>query len=713
MGGTMAGAAGGTDLKMNLRSFNNVAAGVQKNASAMTGIFRQSHGHALSYPSLMILPSVRAVFLVVCLLCASFFSIGFTASGQTNYYNTNGTEYAVIGSLPGDQVYPDVAVSPAGGFVVWQDNITDGSGWGISARSLNSTLSGSLGTFRVNAIGAGDQEYPRVALLNGGGAVFVWQGGPKGFQHIYARFLTATNTFQTTNDVMVNASTNYFQLNPAVAVLNNSNVVVVWSSYDEAGSNTLSDVYAQIFSPTGQKIGGEFPVNQFTAYNQRTPAVAALPNGNFIVAWISEQERNLAPSGSNTFSATPSSFQAPSVDVYARVFTNTGTASAGEFLANTDNNPCASPTVAVATDGSYLIAWCARDIANPTNSLDIYGRTFNNAGVGGTVFYLNSYLYGDQYSPRVSALGLDYLATWTSKGEDGSREGVYARFVHNDGSLVGNEFRVNTTTASQQMHPSVASDGNSQFIVVWTSFTGLTAGFDLYAQRYLNASAVLVAMPAPFIWVPFVLSNNVYQPQLLVSWAPLLGLSVSNYEVYLDGAVSPTVLLTSNKWTMTAANGLTTNSTHSFQVDYVLNNGKRSPISPSASGTTWSGLNWGGIPYEWMAAYFGGYYNGHYITNNWPAPGSSVLPGPSLQQVFLSGGNPYDPTSWLSTQFTRTAQGMFISWNTQAGATYQVQNTTDLVHWSNFGSARFAAGTTDSINVGGANIGYFRVILLR
>ena len=110
--------------------------------------------------------------------------------GQTNYYATNGTEYAIVGSLPGDQVWPDVAVTPDGGFVVWQDNITDGSGWGVSARRLDSTLSGTLSTFRVNAQGTNDQENPRVALLKNGGAVFVWQGGWKAYQHIYARFLT-------------------------------------------------------------------------------------------------------------------------------------------------------------------------------------------------------------------------------------------------------------------------------------------------------------------------------------------------------------------------------------------------------------------------------------------------------------------------------------------------------------------------------------------
>lgn len=64
-------------------------------------------------------------------------------------------------------------------------------------------------------------------------------------------------------------------------------------------------------------------------------------------------------------------------------------------------------------------------------------------------------------------------------------------------------------------------------------------------------------------------------------------------------------------------------------------------------------------------------------------------------------------------QLTQTAQGMFLNWSTQPGATYQVQVTTDLTTWCNLGAARFATGTTDAINVGGGQSGYYRVVLLR
>ena len=552
------------------------------------------------------MPLLFARRAAICFCWGLFLMIPAVVFAQTNYYATNGTEYKVVGSLPGDQVFPDVALTPSGGFVVWQDNATDGSGWGVSARKVDGTLSGVNSTFRVNFTGTNDQENARVALLKNGGAVFAWQGGVEGYQNIYTRFLTSSNTWTTpANDVLVNTSTNNFQISPAVAVLNNGNVIVVWASFNQAGANSLLDVYGQIFSPAGQQIGANFLVNQFISYNQRTPAIAALQNGGFVVTWVSEQEqRTAATNAPNNTAAVLIATTTPSVDIYARLYDSNGVASTGEFLVNSDSNPCANPRVAAAGDGSFLVAWGAHDMVNPTNSWDIYARSFSSNGVGGAVALVNTSVYGDQYAPKVSVIGTDYLVVWTSLGQDGSREGVFGQYLHGVAPVRG-EFCVNTTTVGQQMQPAVASDGANQFLVVWTSYTGSPYSFDLFAQRYDNVAALLQPMSAPFVWAPFVVSNGVYQPQLAVSWPVLLGISVSNYEVYVDGATNAAGIVTGNQWTMSAANSLTNSSTHSFQVDYVTTAGFRPALSPSTSGTTWSGLNWGGIPYEWMAEFYG------------------------------------------------------------------------------------------------------------
>jgi hypothetical protein len=657
-----------------------------------------------SFMSLSKLAGVVAIFLGG----IAFLAFPNRGIGQTNYYAAYGTEYAVAGSLPGDQVYPDVAVTPTGGFLVWQDNVTDGSGWGISAERLDSTFSGSLSPFRVNVQGTNNQENARVAILKNGGAAFVWQGGARGAQHIFARFLTPTNTWLTTTDLVVSTFTNTFQVNPALTVLNNSNVVIVWASYDEASAGSLLDVYGKILSQTGQTVSNQFLINQFTSFNQRSPAVVALKGGGFVVAWVSEQERSTASTSTSQYYAA-NAIVTPSVDIYARLYNSNGAALSNEFPVNTNLSPCANPSLGAGSDGGFMVGWSQHDPMIITNGWDIYARPFSSAGVGGTELRVNTHVYGDQYAPKISAVDLDYLIVWTSLGQDGSREGVFGQFVHNNGSPVGNEFQVNTTWVGQQMQPAVASDGTAQFEVVWTSFTGSPYGFDLYSQRYANVSAILQAMSAPFVYAPFNLNNGVYVPQLQVSWPLLAGISVSNFEVYVDGAIIPTVLVATNQWMMGAINGLTTSSTHSFQVDYVTGDDRRSPISPAASGATWSGASYQGVPVEWMEMYYGS------DVSTWPVNVNSPLTsgGFSLEKVFLSGGDPLDSTTWLTTTLTPTSEGYFLSWNTQAGQTYQVQESTNLTTWNDLGSPRFAAGASDSIFIGRTSVGFYQVLLLR
>ncbi len=632
-------------------------------------------------------------------------AIPVSVSGQANYA-TNGSEYAVAGNLPGDQVFPRLSLNASGGFLVWQDNVTDGDGLGVSAVRLDSTLSAAFSGFRVNQQGAGDQEKPDVALLNDGGAVFVWQSGAVGAQHIYARFLSPSNLWST-GDVLVNTFTNTGQVNPAVATLAGGNVVVAWSSLNQASATSMQDVYAQLLSPAGPKVGGEFRVNQFTSYNQRDPAVAALPDGRFILVWVSEQERFGETLLSSAYG--PASSQAmlsASVDIYARLFSAGGVPAGDEFLVNTSSNLCANPRVSVAADGTFLVAWSERDLTMPSNGWDIWARPFSSAGVGGAARRVNTYQYGDQYQPQVSVSGTDYLVIWTSLGQDGSWEGVYGQFLQNDGSPSGSEFRVNTTTVSRQMFPAVASAGTGRFLAVWSSFTGGPTSFDLYAQRYVDISQPLPALGAPFVNAPFLVVTGVYQPQLVVSWPALAGLPVADYDVYVDGAVTPTAVVTTNQWTLT---GIAPGSTHSFQVAYDLANGRHSPMSPAASGVAWNGLSYGGIPYEWMMTYFGS------DIVNWPKPTDDPdHDGMTLLQEFLAGTDPTDPASALRAGLRPTAQGLFLDWNTHAGFIYQVQTApTPSGPWADLGTPRFAAGTTDSLFVGGGPTAYYRVVLRR
>ena len=293
--------------------------------------------------------------------CSLAGALAGAAAAQASY-STNGGEFALAGSLAGDQVRPQLSVGPSGGYLVWEDNSLSTNGTRVRAIALGSHLDAVSAPFRVDQGSLGEQGRPRVALLKNGGAVFVWEGGKPGFQHVYARFVSSSNTWAS-GDQLVGGATNHFQNGAAVAVLTNGNAVIVWASYARYSSSSMLDVYGQLYSPEGKKIGSEFLVNQFTSYNQRTPSVAALSTGGFIVAWVSEQQRVIPAVVSNAYDTFTSggSFQTaknlprPSVDVYARAYTVSGGVVGGAEFHNNSGRP-GSHGPGNRRDGSNIIA---------------------------------------------------------------------------------------------------------------------------------------------------------------------------------------------------------------------------------------------------------------------------------------------------------------------------------------------------------------------
>jgi hypothetical protein len=405
-----------------------------------------------------------------------------------------GNEFPIAGTLHGDQTFPCAAIdSLSGGYLVWQDNSVTTRGSRVMAARLDSGF--SAGTSFVvssawNSKLTGEQEKPQVALLANGGAVIVWHQGNKGkngkigYQQVYARFILPTGA-PAKSDVRVGSHGKNNQANPAVAVLADGGVVIVWQSLNQDGSRL--GVFGQRFSASGEKLGLEFLVNQHYPENQRTPAVAGLADGNFVVVWISELQRGFS-----------------SVDVFARRFDSSGVPLENEFAVNlTTTNICANPSVAASPGGGFAVAWSQKydpvftvgsafgstisgvGGVQSTRSWDVFARIYDaNAAPVVEPLTLNSTAFGDQYSPQVSALGTNYVAVWTSLGQDGSWEGVYGQLVVGSGDLAGTEFRVNTATISRQRQAAVAFDG-ANLLVVWSSFVN-TGTFDLLSQSYLT-----------------------------------------------------------------------------------------------------------------------------------------------------------------------------------------------------------------------------------
>lgn len=460
-------------------------------------------------------------------LCALALALCPFAHGQAVF---SGGEFRAAEPLVGDQSFPGVAISPNGGWLVWQDNASDGRGKGLGVRAqrLAADFSRVGSPFQVNKILPEDQERPQVAVLPDGGAVFVWQGGKRNAQRIYARFASASGVL-TGGDLRVNTFNKGSQSLPAVAVLADGNLVVVWSSFDQEGS--LSGVFGQRLNSRGGRIGREFQINQFTANNQRNPAVAALAGGGFVVVWVSELQQS-----------------ATSISIFARLFDAAGVPVGDEFAVTPETvRIAANPAVAGLDNGGFAVAWNARDLplrnspglfpASETSGTgwDIFARHHHSDGTAATAPYrVNTETFGDQFAPRVAALGEGLLVIWTSLGQDGSWEGIFGQAVRANGAAVDAEFRLNATTLSRQMHPALAGDGRGQALAVWTSF-GATTSFDLFARAFEGVQSILTTTEQGVLLQWWTRTGAAYQVQT----SPDGGATWSNFGVERAGTGAP------------------------------------------------------------------------------------------------------------------------------------------------------------------------------
>ena len=595
---------------------------------------RRSRKHGQAHARLLELCKDMSLSLfvrkaVICTTLAAAFPGLLSADSS---YTTNGGQYAIAGALPGDQVHPRIAINSSGGLLVWEDNRTDGAGLGISAQRLDSGLSGKLSSFQVNQIAVGDQERPQVSLLKDGGAAFAWQSGQLGSQHIYTRFLASDNTWRT-GDILVSDATKEMQVNPVITTLTGGNVIVVYTSLNQYSATSMKDVYGQVFSPLGEKLGGEFLVNQFTAYNQRTPAVAALANGGFVIAWVSEQQR-VAVGNSNP-GTVYAGYSAPSVDIYARTYSASGVPVGNEILVNAPTFACANPVVAASDDGSFAVAWAEKDTKVLANGWDIFTRRFSNVGVGSAVRRANTQIRRDQIDPQISASGSDYFLVWNTLGTNGTKQGVSGQFLSSDGSLSGTEFPVDSAAATKQVHPALATDGEGRFLVAWTSFISISAGYDILAQRYINTSQPISRMDAPFVHMP-------YEPEQRSLPAPGSGAhgrfrlaSLSITMRFTPMALQPRPQR--SRPISGPPSGSCGPPLIRSPFAYVTTDGHVPPFHPRQVPPPGPDYNWSGIPFEWMTANYGSDFS------LWPGANSELAPGGlTLAQVFITGGNPKD-----------------------------------------------------------------------
>ena len=246
---------------------------------------------------------------------------------------------------------PDIALSPwYGGVVVWADYRN--RNWDIYGQLIDTYGTRVGANFRVNDdTGTGQQHAPRVAVSSAGWFVITWYDNRQGNDDIFAQRYSATGT-RIGGNVKVNSdNTTARQAFPDVAADGASHFTVVWIDWRNGTYPANPDIYARKYDTTMTPLGADALVNQDgTRRAQREPTIASDRRGNVAIIW------------------SDSSGTAQSYDIVGQMIDVDGVIRETNFQANSETDS-AQVHADVALDGRFrYITWADKRNGN----YDIY-----------------------------------------------------------------------------------------------------------------------------------------------------------------------------------------------------------------------------------------------------------------------------------------------------------------------------------------------------
>lgn len=313
---------------------------------------------------------------------------------------------------------------------------------------------GSFGEFVVNSTATNNNSSEtRIAALPDGRIFMTWRSSETGFD-VRGRVFNADGT-ATGNDFLVNETTAGNQFVSDVIALGDGRILTIYDS--DPG------ISGRIFNADGSTDGAEFTVN--TTANSAFAKATLLPDGRFVVAYESND------------------------DIRGRIFNTDGSAAGDDFLLNSVvSNTQNLPDITALPDGGFVAAWSSIDGIDDTSRTGIRARLFDADGMAvGDDFLVNTTT--DEIQANVSIASLadgGFVLTWdsTDRGDDADGRGIRARVYDSAGNADGDDFLVNTTTASNQFLSQVTGLADGRFVVVWSSFD---SGTEAIRGRIFNA----------------------------------------------------------------------------------------------------------------------------------------------------------------------------------------------------------------------------------
>ncbi len=359
-----------------------------------------------------------------------------------------------------------------------------------------------------NTYTAGNQSDASVALFATGGMVVVWDSyGQDGhINGIFGQCYDADG-MPVGAEFRVNENTAEEQETPAVAADQEGNFTVVWGGFGNAGGG----IYARRFQADGTPSGGEFKVSSFGFGIQNNPRIAMRPTGESVVTWTSAYQ------------------DGDGRGIIGQRLAGNGQKEGGEFVVNTITaGHQLYPDVSMDAEGNFILTW----LSQQGGGTGIYARKFQSNGTPQGPDFKVSADGSYHYRPAVSFIGNGgFVITWALSPTASAPTNILAKRYGASGTAAVETFQVNTYTGGQQSDPDIASDQQGGFAIAWTSRQE-DGDDDGIVARYFDGSAQGAGIPFP---VNIQTANDQRMPAIAASTAPGIAVAWDSQQEDGDG----------------------------------------------------------------------------------------------------------------------------------------------------------------------------------
>lgn len=314
----------------------------------------------------------------------------------------------------------------------------------------------------INAKGDGQQLSPAVAMHRTTGTmVAVWEDDSSGDD---GKATAGSKKDQSNHDIearifygggcqkvaqfTINSNKAGDQMSPAVAMDQNGNFVVAWA--DDADGNGVYEIMMRGFDENGKERFKQTKVNTKSDGQQRNPAIAMAPDGRFVIAWEDESDNAKTP------------------QIFVRGFKADGSQSFADRNVETLAGVRLKPSVAMADDGSFVVAW--EDDTDMNGWFEAHAKGFKADGTDRLkTFTVNSRSDGQQRNPTVAmnGAGVFYIAY----EDDEDKNDVFrikARGYQADGKELTADMWI-SDAGENAVDPVLCVNKKNEIVYAWTA----------------------------------------------------------------------------------------------------------------------------------------------------------------------------------------------------------------------------------------------------